>query len=92
MAVLLLALAAYGVQVIGLEALGVVESKKAEKETSPGKIVRQSSSGDNWIESLAWNLLGYATIIIPAAFIIRMLKNSNFSERSGKLLVYVCFY
>lgn len=87
MAVLLLALAAYGVQVIGEEALAVTEGKKAEKETSPGKIARQSISSDNWIESLSWNLLGYATIIIPAAFIIRMLKNSKFNEQSGKLLV-----
>lgn len=91
LAFLLLALATYGVQVIGEEeALGVTEG---EKETRAGETTaRDSSNSDNWIESLTWNLLGYATIIIPGAFIIRMLKNSNFNERSGKLFVYAHVY
>lgn len=79
-AVLLLALATYGVQVIGEDTLVVTESDKdASAETS---------ASNNWIEDLLWNLLGYATIIIPAAFIIRMLKNSNFNERTGELLLH----
>lgn len=86
LAVLLLALATYGVQVIGEESLGVTDG---DKETSAGETAQKTPSSDNWVENLTWNLLGYATIIIPAAFIIRMLKNSNFNERSGKMLVYM---
>lgn len=87
LAFLLLALATYSVQVIGEEeAPGVTEG---EKETRAGETTPNSG---NWIESLTWNLLGYATIIIPGAFIIRMLKNSNFNERSGKLCVYAHVY
>lgn len=73
-----LALAICGVKVIAEESLGVTEG---EKEASGGE--NNTSSSDNWVENLSWNLLGYATIIIPAAFIIRMLKNSNFNEKSG---------
>lgn len=76
-----LALAICGVKVIAEESLGVTEG---EKEASGGE--NNTSSSDNWVENLSWNLLGYATIIIPAAFIIRMLKNSNFNEKSGKLI------
>lgn len=84
-AIVLLALTIYGVQVRGEEAL---ESNESEKEPISGQNVQEAASKDSWVESLTWNLLGYATIIIPAAFIIRMLKNSNFNERSGKMLVY----
>ncbi|EDO46818.1 predicted protein [Nematostella vectensis] len=28
-----------------------------------------------------WNVVGYATIVIPAAVVIRMIKNSNFNEK-----------
>lgn len=80
-----LALAICGVNVIAEESLGVNEG---EKEASGGE--NKTSSSDNWVENLSWNLLGYATIIIPAAFIIRMLKNSNFSEKSGKLFLVNC--
>ena len=38
---------------------------------------------DVWFISLGWNLIGYATIIIPAAFLIRMVKNSSFNEKEG---------
>lgn len=37
-----------------------------------------------WYISLFWNLLGYATIIVPGALIVRAVKNSNFYERSGE--------
>ena len=37
-----------------------------------------------WYASLFWNLLGYATIIIPGAFIIRAVKNSTFNESGGE--------
>ena len=76
-----LALAIYGVKVIAEDSSGVNEG---EKEASSGE--NKTSSSDNWVENLTWNLLGYATIIIPGAFIIRMLKNSNFNEKSGKLV------
>ena len=79
-AVLLLALTIYGVHVKGDEALGDTEN---QKEASSGQ--NAEVDNDSWIENLMWNLLGYATIIVPAAFIIRMLKNSNFNERSGKM-------
>ena len=79
---LVLAFTIYGVNVIAEESLGVTEG---EKEASDGE--NKTSSSDNWVENLSWNLLGYATIIIPAAFIIRMLQNSNFNERSGRLFL-----
>ena len=79
-AVLLLALTIYGAHVKGDEALGDTEN---QKEASSGQ--NAEVDNDSWIENLMWNLLGYATIIVPAAFIIRMLKNSNFNERSGKM-------
>ena len=87
--VLLLSLAIYGVQVIGEETVGITED---DNETSAKETVREASTSDNWVVNLSWNLLGYATIIIPAAFIIRMLKNSNFNERSGKLFPKVNAY
>ena len=84
-AVFLLALVIHGVKVQGEETIG--DSENQSKEASSGQDVEHVATSDNWIVNLAWNLLGYATIIIPAAFIIRMLKNSNFNERSGKMFV-----
>ena len=81
-AVLLLALTIYGAHVKGDEALGDTENLK---KASSGQNAEVDTRNDSWIENLMWNLLGYATIIVPAAFIIRMLKNSNFNERSGKM-------
>ena len=79
-----LALTICGVNVIAEESLGVTEG---EKEASGEE--HKTSRSDNWVENLSWNLFGYATMIIPAAFVIHMIKNSNFNERSGKLfLVY----
>ena len=79
-AVLLLALTIYGAHVKGDEALGDTEN---QKDPSSGQNVEVDN--DSWIENLMWNLLGYATIIVPLACIISMLKNSNFNERSGKM-------
>ena len=79
--VLLLSVAIYGVQVTGDENAENTESDPGVNVKEGG---REVSASDNWIMNLSWNLLGYATIIIPGAFIIRMLKNSNFNERSGK--------
>ena len=79
-AVLLLALTIYGAHVKGHEALGDTEN---QKDPSSGQNVEVDN--DSWIEHLMWNLLGYATIIVPSACIISMLKNSNFNERSGKM-------
>ena len=79
-AVLLLALTIYGAHVKGDEALGDTEN---QKDPSSGQNVEVDN--DSWIENLMWNLLGYATIIVPSACIISMLKNSNFNERSGKM-------
>ena len=42
------------------------------------------TADDNWVVDLAWNLLGYATLVVPGAIIIRMIKNSNFNERGKK--------
>lgn len=41
-------------------------------------------SGENWLHSFAWNVIGYSVILIPAFFIMRMIKTSNFNEREGK--------
>ena len=79
-AVLLLALTIYGAHVKGDEALGYTDN---QKDPSSGQNVEVDN--DSWIENLMWNLLGYATIIVPSACIISMLKNSNFNERSGKM-------
>ena len=79
-AVLLLALTIYGAHVKGDEALGDTDN---QKDASSGENVEVDN--DSWIENLMWNLLGYATIIVPSACIISMLKNSNFNERSGKM-------
>ena len=79
-AVLLLALTIYGAHVKGDEALGDTEN---QKDPSSGQNVEVDNH--SWIENLMWNLLGYATIIVPLACIISMLKNSNFNERSGKM-------
>ena len=81
-AVLLLALTIYGAHVKGDEALGDTENLK---EASSGQNAEVDTRNDSWIENLMWNLLGYATIIVPSACIISMLKNSNFNERSGKM-------
>lgn len=78
---LLLSVAIYGAQATGDENLGNTQSSVG---TNAKEGAREASASDNWITNLSWNLLGYATIIIPGAFIIRMLKNSNFNERSGK--------
>ena len=43
----------------------------------------QGQGQDIWFVSLAWNIVGYATIVIPAAFIIRIIKNSSFNEKEG---------
>lgn len=77
---LLLSVAIYGAQATGDENLGNTQSGVG---TNAKEGAREASASDNWITNLSWNLLGYATIIIPGAFIIRMLKNSNFNERSG---------
>ena len=37
-----------------------------------------------WYMGLFWNLLGYATVIVPGAIIIRLVKNSNFNENGGQ--------
>ena len=90
-AVLLLALTISRAHVKGDEALR--DTEVDQKEASSGQNVEVDTRNDGWIENLMWNLLGYATIIVPAAFIIRMLKNSNFNERSGKIacLLSSCF-
>lgn len=36
-----------------------------------------------WYMGLFWNILGYATVILPGAIIIRVVKNSTFNESSG---------
>ena len=36
-----------------------------------------------WYIGLFWNMLGYATVIVPGAIIIRLVKNSNFNESAG---------
>lgn len=84
-AVFVLALTIYGAFVKGEETRENNESKK--EIISLEKNVPEGATQESWVESLMWNLLGYATIIIPAAIVIRMLKNSNFNERTGKVSV-----
>ena len=81
-AVLLLALTISGAHVKGDEALR--DTEVDQKEASSGQNVEVDTT-DSWIENLMWSLLAYTTIMVPSALIIRMLKNSNFNERSGKM-------
>jgi len=37
-----------------------------------------------WLTNLLWNVLGYATLVVPFAILIRMVKHSNFKERGGR--------
>ncbi|XP_065682175.1 adenosine 3'-phospho 5'-phosphosulfate transporter 1-like [Hydra vulgaris] len=41
-----------------------------------------------WFQSFGWNLLGYALIIIPCIFFIKMVQSSNFYERDGEGFIY----
>ena len=82
-AVLLLALTISGAHVKGDDVLG--DTKVDQKNASSGQNVEVDTRNDRWIENLMWSLLACATIIVPSALIIRMLKNSNFNEQSGKM-------
>ena len=44
---------------------------------------------DFWVFNFLWNILGYATIILPFALLIRMVKHSNFKERGGSLMDFL---
>lgn len=83
MAVFLLSLTLCGFLVETEEAVGNKESNKVANLAKENGEDDAAMTADNWVENLMWNLLGYATIIVPGAFFIRMLKNSNFNERSG---------
>lgn len=49
--------------------------------------VDDSSHDRPWYGGLFWNLLGYATVIVPGAILIRLVKNSNFNEKAGNLIL-----
>ncbi|XP_035667903.1 adenosine 3'-phospho 5'-phosphosulfate transporter 1-like isoform X1 [Branchiostoma floridae] len=64
-----------------------------------GEVIAQSTWGgdgsslagltDFWVFRFLLNILGYASIVIPAAILIRYIKRSNFLERSaGKGCTY----
>lgn len=38
----------------------------------------------NWILRLCFNLLGYATILLPGYFIYKYVQYSKYIQRSGK--------
>ena len=44
---------------------------------------------ESWFQSFGWNILGYALIILPCVFFIKMVRASNFYERDGKTFVYI---
>ena len=44
----------------------------------------QKDDRSPWYIGLFWNLLGYATVIVPGAIVIRLVKNSNFNESGGQ--------
>lgn len=71
----------YGVQVIGDENLGNIQSGVG---INVKEGVCEVFVSDNWIMNLLWNFFGYVIIIIFGVFIICMFKNLNFNERSGK--------
>lgn len=50
-------------------------------EATTNAAVKQSGF---WFNNLLWNILGYATLVVPFAIVIRIVKNSNFKERGGR--------
>lgn len=67
-----------------------------ESTTDSASLASTESSkkdeGEFWLVNLCWNILGYATIVLPCAIVIRMVKNSNFKERGGSVLIFLCIY
>ena len=47
------------------------------------EIGEDKSARPPWYIGLFWNLLGYATVIIPGAIIIRLVKKSNLNDSPG---------
>ncbi|XP_070577155.1 adenosine 3'-phospho 5'-phosphosulfate transporter 1-like [Ptychodera flava] len=65
----------------------VVAEEELAKEEETHEISRRSTQEggllDFWIFRLLLNLAGYASIIIPAALVIRYIQKTNFLEKGG---------
>ena len=59
--------------------LSLCEEATGQEKEVQAKAVKEEK--DIWFMSLGWNLLGYATIIVPAALIIRFVKTSGWKDR-----------
>jgi len=51
-------------------------------------LAHRVNTGEHWVQSFIWNIIGYALIIIPAYFFIRMIKTTNFYEKEGEGLSF----
>ncbi|XP_002741355.1 adenosine 3'-phospho 5'-phosphosulfate transporter 1-like [Saccoglossus kowalevskii] len=77
------------VRVVWLRAIlgGLLLSSVVSGENAAQEISKQSTQegglSDYWVFRLFLNLAGYASIIIPAALVIKYIKNSNILEKGG---------
>ncbi|CAE1292429.1 SLC35B2 [Acanthosepion pharaonis] len=64
--------------------------------TSPTMVQTVANMSDFWVVRLGLNLLGYATIFVPAAILMRYFKSINFQEKGGhgifSRVVKLCIY
>ena len=56
----------------------------AEENPVVGAEDGESNWTDFWIVRLGLNLLGYASIIVPAWLVIRYVRSSGYLERGGE--------
>ena len=56
----------------------------AEENPVVGEEDGESKWTDFWIVRLGLNLLGYASIIVPAWLVIRYVRSSGYLERGGE--------
>lgn len=64
--------------------------------TSPTMVQTVANMSDFWVVRLGLNLLGYATIFVPAAILMRYFKSINFQEKGGhgifSRVIKLCIY
>ena len=59
-------------------------SEDAQEAAAIDDALEESGWTDFWIIRLALNLLGYASVIVPAWLIIRYVRSSGYLERGGE--------
>ena len=56
-------------------------------DSSPGE-KKEDALEDIWIFRLCLNLMGYATIFVPGAILIRYLRQSKYNETAGEFVFF----